>query len=310
MKAGAGQVEVAEGARLVVQPGRQEVLELEGYTHVLVSAELSSDLETPVSTFMKLRCAPDEPCFMLESAESGRMWGRYSFLGFAPSAIASVEGGSLTVTTDGGKATVIDGDPVQALFGMVEQVRLCVPTDPSDVEGAPPFEGGAVGFFGYGTLGLIEKVRLEKEAGIAGIPDVMFMFPRRLVVFDHLRSRMRLCALVDLRCSEEERGRAYDAASTSRAATASRSARTRRMISPASRATCRASASSRWSPSRSSTYWPATRSRSSSPSAFPCPSMATRSRYTGNCAPRTPHRTCSTSACRASRWWARRPSRW
>jgi hypothetical protein len=55
-----------------VSPGRDEFVALDGFTHALVSTEVSSDLETPVSAFMKLRGESDEPCFMLKSAESGR----------------------------------------------------------------------------------------------------------------------------------------------------------------------------------------------------------------------------------------------
>jgi anthranilate synthase component 1 len=201
-----------EISHLLVSPGREEFEALEGYTHAIVFTGLSCDLETPVSTFMKLRAAPDEPCFMLESAESGRMWGRYSFLGFAPSAVASVDCGSLVVTMPGGEIVIADEDPVEALFSMVDGARVFVSGGADEVEEAPPFEGGAVGFFGYGTLGLVEKVMLAKEAGVGGIPELMFMFPGRLVVFDHLRSRLRLSVLVDLRRAGEERGRAYDAA--------------------------------------------------------------------------------------------------
>jgi anthranilate synthase component 1 len=195
----------------VASPGRDEFITLEGYTHAMVSIELSSDLETPVSAFMKLRTESDEPCFMLESAESGRMWGRYSILGFEPSAMASLDDGELLVSRDSWLNSIIDEMPLAELFRMVSRARVFVPED-GRMEAALPFDGGAVGYFGYGTLANIEKVRLEKEPGVAGVPEAMFMFPGRLVVFDHLRSRMRLCALVVLREGEAERGRSYDAA--------------------------------------------------------------------------------------------------
>ena len=194
-----------------VSPGRDEFVALEGYTHAMVSTELSSDLETPVSAFMKLRGASDEPCFLLESAESGRTWGRYSILGFEPAAVASLDDGELVVSRDSRVNSIIDERPLEELFRMVSRARVFVPRE-GGIEGALPFAGGAVGYFGYGTLASIEKVRLEKEPGVEGVPEAMFMFPGRLVVFDHLRSRMRLCALVVLREGKAERGRSYDAA--------------------------------------------------------------------------------------------------
>src|SRR6266513_6449868 len=50
------------------------------------------DCETPVSAFLKLR--DDGPCFLLESAEQGRL-GRYSFLGFRPRALLRYTDGQL-----------------------------------------------------------------------------------------------------------------------------------------------------------------------------------------------------------------------
>ncbi len=182
----------------VAFPGREEFESLAGHTHALVSMELSSDLETPVSVFMKLRGGRDEPCFLLESAESGRMWGRYSFLGFAPSRIARIDADRLHVSRDAGEAFTLRGRPVERFFGLVEEPTVFT----ADAAGRPraplPFEGGAVGYFGYGTIAQIEKVRLEKPPGVPGIPDAWFMFPRRLVAFDHLRSRMRFCVLAEL----------------------------------------------------------------------------------------------------------------
>ncbi|HEY5526036.1 MAG TPA: anthranilate synthase component I family protein [Candidatus Anoxymicrobiaceae bacterium] len=183
---------------LEISPRYEEFEALAGYTHALVSAELSSDLETPVSSFIKLRGESSEPCFLLESAESGRMWGRYSFLGFEPASIARLEAGKLVVEGSGGDVRAVDGHPVEELFRMVSDARVHIPDAMRTQETLLPFEGGAVGYFGYRTLAHLEKVKLEKEPGTPGIPDIMFMFPRRLVAFDHLRSRMRLCVLAEL----------------------------------------------------------------------------------------------------------------
>ncbi len=184
---------------LRLRPGREEFEALEGYDAAMVWAEVSSDLETPVSAFMKLR--DGGPCFMLESAEGGTL-GRYSFLGFEPGTLVSLAGGELRL--DGprsGSGPRAPGEyPLRAFFDMVEGTRALVPGD-------MPFAGGAVGYFGYGILPLVESVRLTAPGGTA--PDMAFMFPERLVMFDHLRSRMRLCALADAGGSPEDRAVAY-----------------------------------------------------------------------------------------------------
>ncbi len=196
---------------MVVLPPREEFMSIEGYTHVCVSSELSSDLETPISTFMKLRASGEEPCFMLESAENGKTWGRYSFLGFAPTAIARVKDGKLAIATSGIESQVECACSLEALFRLVEEARVFVPRAGGGTEvGVLPFDGGAVGYFGYGTFEFIEDVPLRKELGVAELPEMMFMFPRRLAVFDHLLSRMRLCVVAGLPDEAAERERIYD----------------------------------------------------------------------------------------------------
>ena len=153
------------------------------YSLAMVTAETASDLETPVSAFMKLK--ESGPCFLLESAESDKMWGRYSFLGFEPITLARLEDGRLIVSS-GEAERVVDGDSVLGLFELVEGPEVFIP-----IEGVP-FLGGAVGYFGYGVLEHLEKVHLSKNEAV---PEMMFMVPGRLAIFDHLRSRIILCAI-------------------------------------------------------------------------------------------------------------------
>lgn len=170
------------------------------YNLAVIWTEVSSDLETPISAFMKLR--DGGPCFLLESAESEEMWGRYSFLGFDPGAVATLEGDGLVVSEDQ-RSERVPGDPVRALFDLVEGRRAYL----QDCRDDMPFAGGAVGYFGYDVLPYLEKVTLTGEP--ADVPELQFMFPRRVVMFDHLRSRMRLCAIVELAPDEPERMDAY-----------------------------------------------------------------------------------------------------
>lgn len=154
------------------------------YEKAFVFSELSCDLETPISAFIKLKKA--FPCFMLESAERGKAWGRYSILGFDPEKIIKCRGGLLTIST-AGEEREIQGDPVQGLFREVEGERVFMGRD--DV----PFSGGAVGYFGYDILPHLESVELSGNG--SGIPEMIFMFPRRIAVFDHLRSTVLLGVL-------------------------------------------------------------------------------------------------------------------
>jgi anthranilate synthase component I len=163
-------------------PSEEEFQELSGgYDLAMITAEAHCDLETPVSGFLKLD--DGGPCFILESAEKGERWGRYSFLGFEPMATLELRDGSLSITGDGFTGEVPD-DPVRGLFDLVEGRSVFMPQE------AAPFGGGAVGYFGYDVLPHLEKVQLQEAHG--GPPSMSFMLPRKVVAFDHLKSRMRL----------------------------------------------------------------------------------------------------------------------
>ena len=170
-----------------VSPSPESFEELAGqFNLAMVTAEIASDLETPVSAFIKLK--ESGPCFLLESAESDKMWGRYSFLGFEPIMLARLEGGHLIVSS-GDTEKVLGGDPVRGLFELVEGPEVFIP-----IEGVP-FLGGAVGYFGYSVLEHLENILLTSNKVV---PEMMFMVPGRMAIFDHLRSRIILCAIAEV----------------------------------------------------------------------------------------------------------------
>jgi anthranilate synthase component 1 len=132
------------------------------------------DTETPVSAFLKLRAAgAGEPCFLLESADHGRV-GRYSFLGFRPRSILRWSPGD-------------PGDP----YALTEQ-RLAE-TRALKIPGLPPFAGGAVGMFAYDLVRTVEPLG-EPNPDTIGLPDLALMFTDTLVVFDHLQRTIAVVA--------------------------------------------------------------------------------------------------------------------
>ncbi|MBN1290109.1 MAG: anthranilate synthase component I [Actinobacteria bacterium] len=192
--------DTAESGRL--DPDRSGFTGLSGnYEKAFVFSESSCDLETPISAFIKLKGS--SPCFLLESAEKGKAWGRYSILGFDPEKIATGNKGVLTVSGTGEKRE-LPGDPVAMLFEEVERERVF--TSRKDI----PFSGGAVGYFGYEILPYLEKVDVSENP--CRIPEMMFMFPRRIAVFDHLRSRILLGVLTGVPSEKSECREAFDAA--------------------------------------------------------------------------------------------------
>jgi anthranilate synthase component 1 len=131
------------------------------------------DCETPVSAFLKLRGAkPDHPGFLLESAEQGQRVGRYSFIGVRPRGLVRWSLGD-------------DGDP----YKLAEQAAAASQATFKD---APPFTGGAVGFFGYDLVRTVETTLGEPNPDVLGLPDMALMLSDVLVVFDHLKHTLTI----------------------------------------------------------------------------------------------------------------------
>jgi len=131
------------------------------------------DCETPVSAFLKLREVFGPPAFLLESAEQGRL-GRYSFLGFRPRATVRWSLGD-------------PGDPYAAAAALVDGF------DVAEVEGLPPFAGGAVGFFGYDLVRTVEALGPPNPDPL-GLPDMALMVCELMLAFDHMRHEVSVIA--------------------------------------------------------------------------------------------------------------------
>ncbi|HEY8303641.1 MAG TPA: anthranilate synthase component I [Solirubrobacteraceae bacterium] len=151
-----------------------------------------SDCETPVSAFLKLRAlAPGKPAFLLESAEQGQRMGRYSFIGFRP---RSVLRWSL-------------GDPGDPYALAAAAVADCRQEPPVAGDERSPFDGGAVGYFGYDLVRTVEPLG-DPNPDALGLPDMALMLTDTLVCFDHLKHTITILANADLDVEPEvERAR-------------------------------------------------------------------------------------------------------
>src|ERR1019366_5659116 len=147
------------------------------------------DCETPVSAFLRLpTLSPGEPAFLLESAEQGQRVGRWSFIGFRPREVLRWS------LADG-------GDPYALAAAHVSRF------DQAPMHDAPPFTGGAVGFFGYDLVRTVEPLG-DPPPDPLGLPDMALMLSDALVVFDHLKHTVTILANADLQ-AEPDVERAY-----------------------------------------------------------------------------------------------------
>jgi anthranilate synthase component I len=179
----------ADPAALPVEPSLEEVRAL-ARDHNLVALRHTfiDDLETPVSAFLKLRGSqPEFPAFLLESAEQGQRVGRFSFIGVRPRKVVRWSLG------DGGDPYAL----AAAEVGAFSQAAFAE---------APPFAGGAVGFFGFDLVRAVEPLGPPNPDPV-GLPDMALMLSDVLVVFDHLRHTITV--LVNVYADDGELEAAY-----------------------------------------------------------------------------------------------------
>ena len=167
----------------------EEVLKIAGtgyYKLIPVVREILSDIATPVQVMRKLKNVSDH-CFLLESVEDSRQWGRYSFLGYNPTMEISLKEHKLYVTDENGEVTESDCDaPGAFLKELVEKNKS------PRLEGMPTFTGGLVGYFSYDYMQYAEKSLKFKAQNEYDFSDMDLMLFENLIVFDNLRQKIVL----------------------------------------------------------------------------------------------------------------------
>lgn len=167
-----------------------------------VYREVVADMETPVSAFLKLKT--NGYAFLLESAEGGERFGRYSFLGASPNTVIKAKNGVVVIEDGEGNAREsrrID-DPLSAVKTIMEEYS------PARINGLPLFFGGAVGYLSYDAVRYLEDIP-AKTADDLGLPDMVFMITDTLFVFNHLKHRIMAVANAPV---DGEPDRAYELA--------------------------------------------------------------------------------------------------
>ncbi|WP_166263425.1 anthranilate synthase component I [Marinobacter caseinilyticus] len=172
-------------------PEQFDSLTAAGYSRIPVYREVLADLDTPLSTYLKLANAPYT--YLLESVQGGEKWGRYSIIGLPCREVLRVNGHDVTISRDGKVVEETHSDDPLAFVEAYQQ-RFHAP----DLAELPRFNGGLVGYFGYDTVRFIEK-RLTDTCppDKIGTPDILLMVSDDLVVFDNLRGRLHLIVHVD-----------------------------------------------------------------------------------------------------------------
>jgi len=166
------------------------LLEATATTQTIIR-EISADLETPISVYMKLR--DDGASFLLESVEGGERIARYSFIGIKPKAQYIIRANEIEIVeSDSTRVVTLDENVDPTYFLQEEMSRFNFKAQ----AGVPRFIGGLVGYLGYESVRFFEPTLKSKMTRSANVPDGIFLLADTIIAFDHARRSLSLIANV------------------------------------------------------------------------------------------------------------------
>ena len=162
-----------------------------GHNRIPVVREVLSDLDTPLSVYLKLADGPHT--YLFESVEGGETWGRYSIIGLPATHTFTFRGNTVETRAHG---ELVESRELADPLAEVDRLRtsFSVPRVP----GLPAFTGGLVGYFGFESIGYIEpRLAGGDQPDQLGTPDAFLMLSEELAVFDNLKGRLYLIVHAD-----------------------------------------------------------------------------------------------------------------
>jgi len=163
----------------------------QGYNRIPLAREVLADLDTPLSTYLKLADAPYS--YLLESVHGGEKWGRYSIIGLPSETIVRINGQDIEVKHCG---EVIEQTKSEDPLTWIEEFKAQYKVP--DLDHLPRFNGGLVGYFGYDTVRYVEpRLGDSPNPDPLECPDILLMVSNDLIVFDNLSGRLYLIVHAD-----------------------------------------------------------------------------------------------------------------
>ena len=165
----------------------------QGYNRIPLMREVLADLDTPLSTYLKLASSRGAYTYLFESVQGGEKWGRYSIIGLPCKTVIKIYGHQVQVTEHDQQISL---DTVDDPLAWIEryQADYKIP----QIEGLPRFTGGLVGYFGYDTIRYIEpRLKDCPNPDELNTPDILLMMSEEVVVFDNLSGKLYVIAHAD-----------------------------------------------------------------------------------------------------------------
>ncbi len=166
-------------------PSKEHFLKLAQNGNLIpVYKEISADLETPLSSFLKINHRPYT--YLLESVEGGENIARYSFLGSNPSLIFKSKGKNIEIVREKKiEKFVTKHDPLYELKKILSQFKFV------KLKELPRFCGGLVGYLGYDMVRFFEKLP-DKNPDDLKLPDAVFLLTDTIIIFDHVGHTLKI----------------------------------------------------------------------------------------------------------------------
>jgi len=168
-------------------PSLKEFLELSNRGNIIpVYKEISADLDTPVSAFLKIK--KDDYAFLLESVEGQEKIARYSFLGTKPSLVFKSKGKNIEMiypAKNTSRRFVTCKTPLDEIKAIMKDFKTV------DIKGLPRFYGGLVGYIGYDMVRFFEDIP-DKNPDDLKLPDSVLVLTDTILVFDHVNHTIKI----------------------------------------------------------------------------------------------------------------------
>jgi anthranilate synthase component 1 len=186
------------------RPSRESFEELATRGNLIpIVREVRADLDTALSLFQRLD--DGRTSFLFESAEGAEKWARHSFMGRGARAIFRSRGRDVEWVEGGATQRIqVDGDPLDFLREKLADIKAVVP----EIEGLPPFIGGAVGFVSYDWIRFVERIP-DTNPDPIDLPELWFVFPEFVVVHDSARHTAFVVRHVEVG-PDDDRGEIYE----------------------------------------------------------------------------------------------------
>ena len=195
----------------------KEIAKDPSYKRIPISCEIFSDTKTSIEVLRRLRILSNH-CYMLESVEDSKNWGRYSFLGFNPILEITCQDGNLSIKGKSGFSDCEIEDDEEKCFKVKtdnpgEYIREIVEENKSPkIEGMPPFSGGLVGYFSYDYIKYSEPSLILDAQNQDAFKDVDLMLFDKVIAFDNYKQKIVVIVNMEINDDQNSFDESYDEA--------------------------------------------------------------------------------------------------